>query len=103
MTFGMTVRQLRLQKGMKQRDLADAVGTTSGTVSKWERDIRIPEMNTIDKLCALFGVSRGRLLGNPVENTTLTEMFSCLSIQTQRLIEEMIKTAFWMEVGEGDI
>lgn len=103
MTFGETVRLLRLQWNLKQSDLAKAINTTSGTISKWERGLRIPEMRTIDTLCEFFCVSRGKLLGNQPGTDrpeTMQDMFNALPVHMQKLIEGMIRAAYRIHVEE---
>ena len=56
-TFAERLRELRKEKGLNQTQLAEAIHTTFGTVSIWERGVREPEMSTLKKLCEFFGVS----------------------------------------------
>ena len=55
-TFGNMVATLRKQNGMTQLDLAEKMGVTDKAVSKWERDLSFPDVNSIPKLAEIFDV-----------------------------------------------
>lgn len=63
-TFGMMVSSLRKEKGMTQLELADKMGVTDKAVSKWERDLSYPDINSIGKLAEILGVSVDELMQN---------------------------------------
>lgn len=50
------LRTLRLQLGLRQRDVANEVGVTAHQMRKWERGLDIPPTNVIQALAALFDV-----------------------------------------------
>lgn len=62
-TFGSRLKELRVEQGIRQEDLAEQMGVTKGTVSKWERDIRKPDFDTLEKLSDKFQVRLGYLIG----------------------------------------
>ena len=61
-TLGAKIAALRKECGMTQLELADKMGITDKAVSKWERDLSCPDVNTIPKLAELFGVSVDELM-----------------------------------------
>ena len=61
-TLGMMIATLRKEQGMTQLDLAEKMGVTDKAVSKWERDLSCPDVNTIPKLAEVFGVSVDELM-----------------------------------------
>lgn len=61
-TLGAKIAALRKECGMTQLELADKMGVTDKAVSKWERDLSCPDVNTIPKLAELFGVSVDELM-----------------------------------------
>lgn len=61
-TLGMMIASLRKEKGMTQLDLAEKMGVTDKAVSKWERDLSCPDVNTIPQLAELFGISVDELM-----------------------------------------
>ncbi len=61
-TFGEMLAALRKEKGMTQLDLAEKMGVTDKAVSKWERDLSFPDINSIPKLAEIFGLSVDELM-----------------------------------------
>lgn len=59
--FGDNVAKQRLTMGMSQRELAKKVGVSRATVAAWEVRDTLPNMNTMDKLQEVLGVSAGQL------------------------------------------
>ena len=43
-SFGEKLRMLRVEKGLTQRQLADALFITRKTISNWEAGIRMPDV-----------------------------------------------------------
>jgi len=61
-TMGELIAARRKEKGMTQKDLADKLHITDKAVSKWERDLACPDVNTIPKLAELLDVSLEELM-----------------------------------------
>ena len=61
-SIGETIASLRKKNGMTQNELAEKMNVTDKTVSKWERDISCPDINTISKLADILNVSVEELL-----------------------------------------
>lgn len=61
-TLGEMIANLRKEKGMTQLELADKMGVTDKAVSKWERDLSCPDVNSIPQLAELLGVSVDELM-----------------------------------------
>lgn len=58
MSFGTNLQFLRkMRNKMTQEELADRLGVSRQTVSKWELDAVYPEMNKVLDLCKLFSCS----------------------------------------------
>lgn len=49
--------------GLKQKDIAKAIGVSAQTVSKYMRDDIFPALDTFAKLCALLDISSDYILG----------------------------------------
>lgn len=58
---------LRKQYGYSQEDLAEKMGVSRQSVSKWESANSIPDLNKIIKLAEIFGVSTDYLLKDDIE------------------------------------
>ena len=61
-TFGEMISSLRKEKNMTQNDLAEKMNVTDKAVSKWERNLSCPDVNSIPKLAEILGVSMEELL-----------------------------------------
>ena len=61
-TLGTMIAELRKQKGMTQLELAEKMGVTDKAVSKWERDLSCPDINSIPNLAEILGVSVEELM-----------------------------------------
>lgn len=66
-TFGQRFTRLRKELGMTQQDIADKVGITFQSVSKWEQDINLPDVNMLTKLSDILNVTIDELLGKKKE------------------------------------
>ena len=61
--------ELRKQAGMSQEELADKLGVSRQSVSKWEMAQSTPDMNRIIMMAKLFGVSTDFLLLDEMESS----------------------------------
>lgn len=68
MTLGQKIYELRTGQGMTQEELAEQMGVSRQSVSKWESDSATPELEKIKLLSKLFGVSLQELLSEQPTN-----------------------------------
>ena len=61
--YGKRIKEERQQKGYTQGQLAEMISTTQSTIGKYEREELQPNVETIVKLCKVFGVTSDYLLG----------------------------------------
>ena len=61
-TLGMMIAELRKEKGLTQLELAEKMGVTDKAVSKWERDLSCPDINSLPNLADILGVSVDELM-----------------------------------------
>ncbi len=61
--FGSTLKQLRLQANLTQKQLAEQIGITKSVISFYELRERTPSPEILIKLAAVFHVSTDYLLG----------------------------------------
>ena len=61
-TLGTMIAELRKQHGMTQLELAEKMGVTDKAVSKWERDLSCPDINSIPNLAEILDVSVKELM-----------------------------------------
>lgn len=60
--IGKFIADLRKEHGMTQQQLADALGVSNKTISKWECGNGMPELSLIMPLCETLGISVNELL-----------------------------------------
>ena len=59
---------LRKQNGWSQEQLAEQLGVSRQSVSKWESSLSMPDLDKIMKMSSLFGVSTDYLLKDEIES-----------------------------------
>jgi len=67
MTIGQKITTLRMQAGLSQEDLAEKLSVSRQSVSKWEMDQAVPQLDKALMLCDMFGISADRLLRDQIE------------------------------------
>lgn len=71
MTLGQRLYEMRRSKGLSQEQVADVLGVTRQTVSKWETDQTTPDFDKILPLCELYNMTTDELLkGEPRQDST---------------------------------
>ncbi len=54
---GQLITELRKEKGMTQKQLADALNVTDKAVSKWERGLSFPDISMLEPISEVLGIS----------------------------------------------
>lgn len=62
MSLGENIYRLRTEKNMSQGDLGAALDVSRQSISKWETDGAVPELDKLMKLAELFGVTLDELV-----------------------------------------
>ena len=60
--IGAFITRKRKEKNMTQEQLAETIGVSNKTVSKWERGICLPDYSTVEKLCQALDTTLAELL-----------------------------------------
>ena len=76
-SIGEMISSLRKEKRMTQNDLAEKMNVTDKAVSKWERNLSCPDVNSIPKLADILG-------------TTVEELLNAQSKKENNKIDEII-------------
>lgn len=83
------ISKFRKEHSMTQEQLAEALGVTFASVSKWERGMATPELSLIAQMSDLFGVSLDALVGFEVLNGSADELEKrILTLQQQKKYDE---------------
>lgn len=62
MSFQEKLKELRQKNGLSQKKLADAIGVAQSSVNYWEKGLRTPSAEVVQKLANYFKVSIDELL-----------------------------------------
>lgn len=72
MNLGESIYRLRTACNMSQGDLADALDVSRQSVSKWENNMAVPDLDRLVKLSELFGITLDELVtGRAPQATTV--------------------------------
>ena len=73
LSLSTNIGKMRKARSMTQEQLAEALGVTFASVSKWERGVATPELGLIAQMADLFEVSLDALVGFEVQNGGVEE------------------------------
>ena len=112
-TFPTRIKEERTKKGLSQPQLAEDIGLTKQTISLWERGVRRPDFETMEKIADYFGVSLAYLIGSTDDPTvgefdpnlgiadeaiqeieSLATQLSQLSEESRRIVSATIREAY---------
>jgi len=89
MEIGKKIMELRKKNNLSQEDLAEKIGVTRQTISKWELGETYPDLKQSKKLSQVFKVSLDELVCNDikdilVEKTSNTEKLAGLILKLMK-------------------
>jgi len=67
-SIGKQILKLRKEKNVSQTDLANFLGIQSQTVSKWEREVCVPDIAKLPQIAVFFGITLDELFDFDVKN-----------------------------------
>ncbi len=97
--LSVRLKQLRLDKRLRQEQVARLVGVSKGAISAYETDIRQPSYDVLIRLANLYRVSVDYLLGRTDDRTLdisgltthevamISELVASMTIKNQKLEE----------------
>ena len=104
MEFSVRLKELRVDNDMSQTELAEKLNLKASAISKYEKGITQPSIDTLKSLAEIFSVTVDYLIGmsdikNPYSNSQITpneadliEHFRQLTYENKIRIDERIKT-----------
>ena len=98
---GNFIAEIRKQQNMTQRDLAEKVGVSDKTISKWETGKSMPDMSYLSELCAALQINVNELLAG--ERIAVADYSVKAEETIMALMEETQKTkkANWIQAIIG--
>ena len=99
--LGETIAALRKKQGMSQQTLAEQLYVTRQTISKWEKNISVPDADALIRLADALDVPVQTLLGQPdvapAEPSDLAE--ALMRINDQLAIQNRRRSRIWKVVA----
>lgn len=89
----MRIKQIREEKGVSQRQLAEIVGVSAVTVLNWENGIYDPSAKDLVKLSRALGVSIDYLVGNDDQDGEKDAVRKALNRLSKEELIELIVNA----------
>lgn len=110
--FADKLRILRMQKGLSQQALGEAMGVSATSVYKWEQGKAQPDIDMLRRLSAYFGVTIDDLCGSALADderlvanvTVMTRAFRQLTKEEQDKFLAVGRALFehaFAEKGDG--
>ena len=84
------LKQLRIKKNIKQQDLAKALNVTKQSVSNWENNKRLPDINTLIQLADFYNCSLDFLVGRELKEDNLKTINNLISDLGSSSYDEVI-------------
>lgn len=104
------LKEARNNKGLKQADVAEMLGVKKNTISNWENDKADPDIDSLIRLCTIYGISCSKLLDDAYGDSSAQTLF--LSDIEQRIIlayrhsdrltKELVHRALNIDVSQTD-
>ena len=90
---GQLIAELRKEKGLTQKQLADVINVTDKAVSKWERGLSFPDISMLEPISEVLDVSIMELLAGEKQGEQETI--------SREEAEKLISTS--VEIGDEEI
>lgn len=99
--LGETIAALRKRQGMSQQTLADTVYVTRQTISKWEKNLSVPDADALVRLADALDTTVQALLGQGEEASAApSDIAAALSrINDQLAIQNRRRSRVWKIVA----
>ena len=102
--FGDQLKKLRLENQLTQEQLAQKLNTGKASISHYESNRRLPDLETIKFLAQLFNVSVDYLLGNSdIRNPYIDESLPDKLTTAEEAAQFLLEQKSIMAYGEFDI
>lgn len=87
MTLGNSLFHARKKCGLSQEDVAEKLGVSRQTVSKWETDETVPDIRQSKKMALLYKVTLDELIDFEPDVREIREMIDKTSEKTEEKID----------------
>lgn len=87
MSLGNSLFNARKKSGLSQEDVAEKLGVSRQTISKWETDETLPDIRQSKKLAVLYHLTLDELIDFDADVKEIEEMIEKTSEETQKKID----------------
>lgn len=94
MNLGENLFQARKKKGLSQEAVAEKLGVSRQTISKWETDETLPDIQQAKKLAVLYGLTLDELIEF---NADVQEIQEVINKTTEETVNKVDWTKVWAE------
>ena len=94
MNLGENLFQARKKKGLSQEAVAEKLGVSRQTISKWETDETLPDIRQAKKLAVLYGLTLDELIEFDADVQEIQEVINKTTVET---VNKVDWTKVWAE------
>lgn len=94
MNLGENLFQARKKKGLSQEAVAEKLGVSRQTISKWETDETLPDIRQAKKLAVLYGLTLDELIEFDADVQEIQEV---INKTTEETVNKVDWTKVWAE------
>lgn len=87
MNLGNSLFYARKKSGLSQEDVAEKLGVSRQTVSKWETDETVPDIRQSKKMAVLYNMSLDELIDFDIDIKEIQETIDKTSEETEKKID----------------
>jgi len=109
MTIGERIRHIRRQKGMTQKQVADACGMADSAIRKYESGTQVPKIETLCRIAAALDMPITELIdsehaekSNPFWTVDLNDKLRCVGC-SYKFAEAHEEYFQWIEYPDGTL
>ena len=96
MNLGNNLYHARKKKGLSQEDVAEKIGVSRQTISKWETDETLPDIRQAKQLAILYGLALDELIEFDVDLQEIQETI-------ERMRDEVTNKIDWTKAWSKKI
>ena len=96
---GEKIKACRLKKGWSQGDLATRVLVSRQSVSKWENNITIPDIEKLVALSQLFDITLDELILAPENTNAALDQTTTIADEQGQQATQTLKKMLWVQTS----
>ena len=83
-TLGEKLKAARIEKKLSQIEVAEKLLVSRQTISKWENNVCLPDLDNFQKICELYGFSSSEVLNGESESTISEKQEELVEIEKEK-------------------